>query len=292
MKYFLLNTLIRVGRCGPIRSLRRSLGLFELENAIARLLEPKSGRVVCRLDGYDIELDLRDRVVAHIIARFKIWEPGETALLKSALQPQMTFVDIGANVGYFSLLAAKAEARVFAFEPNPLNQQLLESSIARNKFTHVTLFKCALSDHTGTATLHSDRNNFGSPSLALANVPEPDGEHTVSLATLDESLPPDIPVDIIKIDVQGAEAAVFRGARDVIERSPNLRILMEFWPKGIRNCGDDPQAMLEQLVAVGFTLQRIPDDRFELIPCSCQEALQRAEENDHINLWLTRTGGA
>ena len=160
----------------------------------------------------------------------------------------MTFVNGGANVGYFSLLASGLvgdSGRVFAFEPEPHNIGLLKRSIERNAVQNVTLTEAALSDRSGKATLFLDNSNFGEPSLEASNVTNPAGSVNVNTTTLDEFLGEraDPRVDVIKLDTQGAEGHMLAGAEETLS-TPGLRVVMEFYPWGLRNMGSDPAAIL------------------------------------------------
>jgi FkbM family methyltransferase len=135
-------------------------------------------------------------------------------LIANTVAPGTVFLDVGANVGFYTLLASSLvqdSGKVFAFEPVPRNVRYLEKHLTMNAVQNVTLFKAAVSDHPGKATFQEG------PSNSEGKLSE-DGELVVDLVSLDDLfLKGLIPLpDYIKIDVEGAEFSVLRGARHVL----------------------------------------------------------------------------
>ena len=157
-------------------------------------------------------------------------------LLRRLVKPGQTWLDIGANVGVFTVAMAKlvgTEGRVFAYEPNPRLCAMLRRSIALNGFTNVELRETALSDSCGSASLHVPSAPAATPGgsgraslLAQASIGSVD-IHNVASARLDDDLPPDTIVDGIKIDVEGYELAVFNGMSARLASNPPGAILFE-----------------------------------------------------------------
>lgn len=139
------------------------------------------------------------------------------------VRPGDTFVDVGANIGLYTLKAARLagpQGRVFAAEPGHAARGELEANIALNTFNNITVFAGALSDAEGEATLHHvDRGNDPQAFSLLADGTEKSSE-TVTVTTLDAIVAAQglARVDCIKIDVEGFEAHVLRGARETLAR--------------------------------------------------------------------------
>jgi FkbM family methyltransferase len=232
------------------------------EFAYKRLVPQEPVAVEC--EGSWIYVDPRDIGVSLYLITEGVYEPRLTEFLEEALGPGMTVVDGGANVGYFTLLAAKLvgeSGRVFAFEPEPRNFDFLRRSVERNDARNIVLTQSALSDRSGTAALFLDRSNFGEPSFRESNVSEPAGSVEVATVPLDEFLAKqaDPHVDLIKLDTQGAEGLVLAGAERALGNRA-LCLVMEFCPWGLRNMGTDPIELLEGLRGQGFEV-RVLDDR-------------------------------
>jgi len=182
------------------------------------------------------------------------FEPNEFALLDRILRPGMVFVDVGANDGYYTLFAARrigAGGRVIAVEPSTRERINLKRNIARNGLANVTVIPAALGAACGTADLqlaqgvHSGHNTLGR--FANDGV-KAESVERVTMRTLDEVVG-EIGldrVDFMKIDVEGAEAAVIGGARRVIEAARPL-ILLEISDKALRAQGSDARALIDAL---------------------------------------------
>ena len=169
-----------------------------------------------------------------------IWEPFESELLRRSLKPGARFLDVGANLGYFSVLAAAwvgSAGRVYAFEPEPDNFALLAANLALNGYEgRVQACRAALSDHNGRAHLLLHPDNLGDHRLsaeACASSVEVDlVKGATWFAGREQRL------DVVKIDVQGAEHAVVCGLLPLLAASgPTLRLLVELTPASLRSAG-------------------------------------------------------
>lgn len=191
----------------------------------------------------------------------RMYEPEKHRALEQVLRPGMTFVDIGACKGDFTIFAAGklgASGRVIAVEPEPTNASWLRRSIERNGMHNVDVREMAMSDVSGRATLHRADVNAGVQvssgwhSLAA----EPPGQRDdidIETQTLDELLTHlDITqVDVLKIDVEGWELAVLRGAAETLSDQANPPIIMmDLHPK----LGVDPRAVAELLRGHGYEI--------------------------------------
>jgi len=171
----------------------------------------------------------------------------------------MTFLDIGANIGYFSALALEVleGGRIIALEPDPENFRFLKQTIAANRARNVICVNKAAADRNGMLTLHTNSSNRGDNRLYSNDLAE--GSVQVEVCTIDsllESL--DISsIEFIKIDVQGFEGHVFKGMKRTLQQSVNLTLLSEFWPFGLRSAGSDPEEVLNELEAAGLTLHEL-----------------------------------
>jgi FkbM family methyltransferase len=159
-----------------------------------------------------------------------IWEPENLSVLYSLVTSNTVFLDIGANIGYFSIAIGnriKREGRVFAIEPHPRLTNLIERSLQLNSLENVVqIFQCAASDQEGTVDLFYPDNHLGKGSSSRK--PDEQGEyHSVQAHRVDMLLPKNMTVDLIKIDVEGHELNVLRGMQEVLQRSPNVKVLFE-----------------------------------------------------------------
>lgn len=171
-----------------------------------------------------------------------IWEPHLTSLLYHKTKPGMIAVDIGANIGYFSALFASRGAYVHAFEPNPVMSEMIYKNIYINNVSSIikdelgqsksVVNQCAVGRSRGTAKMDFNPHMTGSASLKKEAFRELGKTKSieVDIITLDEYSKTNAlqSVDIIKIDVEGFEEEALKGAANLIRRSPDLMLCMEY----------------------------------------------------------------
>lgn len=226
---------------------------------------------------------------------WKITERTQTKVAEQMVRPGHTAVDVGANIGYYTLklseLVGKA-GRVFAFEPEPDNFHLLARNVARRKCGNVTLVQKAVATSAGTMRLFLSSFNPGDHRIYDSG----DGRQSVEIATvrLDtffENIPGSI--DFIKIDVQGAEGGVIESLGNLLNhpRTKHLAIMTEYWPAGLRRFGTNPKMFLENLHRHGFTFQNIDEQKKTVTPVTITELLTRfpaTDERGYTNLLCVR----
>jgi FkbM family methyltransferase len=260
------------------------------KSAVERILRGLFGDTV-EADGHLLEVEPHDRAVGARLRRRGIWSAAETDLCKREIREGMRAVDVGANIGYFTLLFARLvgpTGHVYAFEPEPRNFELLQRNVARNRYTTVTAVPRAVSRASGSQQLFKSPDNLGDHRLAHG----PTGREwvEVSVVALDEFFAADARVDFIKLDIQGAECGALHGARALLKRSHPVCLITEFWPAGIRAFGDDPEQYLQELSALGFRLSIIPPgSRPQLIPLDGPAALHALVQRDReVNLFCRK----
>lgn len=191
-----------------------------------------------------------DTIMRPLLLHQGFWEPEECAFLRRSIAPGSNVVNVGANVGYTSLVLADtvgAEGQVIALEPEPLNYRLLCMNTTRSG--NVLPIHSAGGDHTGTIRLNRSATNPGDHRTAAHE--DDIGGIDVPIVTLDDLLG-DRRVEAIVVDAQGFDHRVIAGARATIERCRPL-ITVEFWPFGISNIGDDPAAVLQTFRSFGYS---------------------------------------
>jgi len=238
--------------------LLRPWPLRQLTNWTIRKLLPKQ----VEIHGATVVLNPTDPVVSGAL-RFGVYEKAETLFFQSACRVGMTFLDVGANLGYYTALAARAvgpDGRVLAVEPDPDSFGYLEQTIAANAVGNVEAFPVAASDAPAMLPLYISTDNRGDNRLYASDEERPQVE--VKARPLDALLRENNieTVDLIKIDVQGYEPKVIAGLRETIIASPNLTLLTEFWPQGMTEAGGDANEFLKTLRELGLTLHELKPD--------------------------------
>jgi FkbM family methyltransferase len=267
------------------------LALWQRKTAVERLLRELFGDTV-EAQGHLLYVEPHDRAVGARLRRRGVWAAAETELCKRELRPGMRVLDVGANIGYFTLLFARLvgpTGHVYAFEPEPRNFDLLQRNVARNRYANVTAVPKAVSRASGRQQLYKSPDNLGDH--RLAHGPADRDSIDVTVVALDEFFAGDRRVDFIKLDIQGAEYGALQGARALLARSNPLCLITEFWPAGIRACGDDPEEYLRELAALGLRLCVIgPGSRPQLVPLDGPAALHALVQRDReVDLFCRKT---
>ncbi|MBI3558091.1 MAG: FkbM family methyltransferase [Deltaproteobacteria bacterium] len=182
--------------------------------------------------GFLAQLDLRDRIQFMMYAR-GCHEPATERVFAEKLEKNCCFVDAGANIGYFSLLAASLSpsARIFSFEPLPKNVVALHENIRLNGFTNIAVVEKALGEVSGAAWIEAPDpiRESGWNTIWPVKPENASNNCIVQIMKLDEFLEgaraPT--VDFMKIDVEGNELAVLKGARLALEAPGRRQLLVE-----------------------------------------------------------------
>jgi FkbM family methyltransferase len=206
-----------------------------------------------------------------------IWEADVMKVLARFLEPGSLFVDVGANVGYHSLFAAKLGAHVVAVEPTPWTLELLRANVWRHG-ANVEVVEAAASDVAGTVRIAIDPAHRSGAQIGDQGV-------GVRAARLDE-LVPEGAVDVLKVDVEGAEPQVLRGASAILERGPMAAVIVEF-RNGPHAGGEAPADVLVFYESLGFELCLLHPNG-ELEPSTRAAVLERARNLPSLNLVLRR----
>ena len=202
----------------------------------------------------------------------------------------MTVIDVGAHVGYFAIEASKLvgpQGTIHAFEPNAENFDKLSYNIRRYK--NIVPHTEAVSDHVGEMTLYDSSTGTGSNSL-IAERGAYKSTHTVPVTTLD-TLFANTPIDLIKIDVEGAEHLVFKGMQAIVERNQNLKLVVELYPKVYTDQGLPSHLILTELTALGFVVSVLDDDTgtiSEPLEPAIFESFARNLPKKYVNLYAHR----
>lgn len=268
------------------------------------LLGPVAGRLAYRLSR-----DISSSTVVHghamrlasnggfppVAMAMGNYEEGTTRLFESSLAPGMVAIDVGAHVGYYSLLAARqvgSEGKVYAFEPEPSNFGLLRANVERNGYRNIVLVNSAAANKEGTTTLYLSALDNGRHSTYRHGLPGA-GSIDVQAMTIDDFLATEgwPKVDLVKIDVEGAELDVLEGMRELLQKAGPIKMIVEFNPRLLRNAGVDPIQFLNTPASWGFTVYFI-EEKKELTPLDTvdQATLVKdlLKQDTSVNLFCSR----
>jgi FkbM family methyltransferase len=232
--------------------------------------------------GHKIFLDTRDIGITPHLALDGRWEPEVEAVLMRLLRPGQQVAEVGANMGYHTLTMAEvigAGGRLHSFEANPEVLPLLRATLAVNGLTgRVVLHPEAALDTPGTVEFSSDPDHIGSGHLAFPHEARNYSRRvTVPAVTLDAALAGGPPLDLLRMDAEGSEPQVLRGAEALLRRSPALRIVTEWSPRMMAPRAD-LGALIGWLGGMGFRFwHNTAAAGLEAVPAEALPGLPHAE---------------
>lgn len=189
-------------------------------------------------------------------------ELGTRLLIQEYLAPGDTYIDIGANIGMHTLAAARAmqgKGKIIAFEPYGPTKAMLEKSVWINGFSDmVEIHQAAVSNVTGQQALYLGETSGHHSLFELEGSQESSKPAVeVSLLRLDETIQATSKVDLLKIDVEGAELEVLESAKTLIENNKDIALIVEFGPSHLKRTGHTPERWLAEFEQLGLVYQAI-----------------------------------
>ena len=177
------------------------------------------------------------------------YEPYTTKLINDVVKEGNICLDVGASVGYMTLLMARKvgkTGKVYSFEPtiNQYNERLLRNIEANGYKDVVCAYNLGAWDEALTDAKLQTNKGLIDPMVTVR---------------LDDIIPEWLPIDFVKIDTDGSEPHVLKGMEEIVQRSPNLKMVIEYYPKYIENLGGNPQDVLDFLNKY-FTYEEIKGD--------------------------------
>ncbi len=242
---------------GSIESVYRTITKFKpfkiLINTCVTFFIPEK----IKIGNLSLFLNQKDAVVSGSLA-MGVYESFESQVFLEKLKDDMVVVDIGANIGYYTLLAAEKAKQVISFEPDPVSFTYLQKNVEKNNLKNVEIHQLAIAQKAGTLDFYKNPHNFGDS--RVYSFKEGKRAYTIKTISLDEFI--DInnigKVDVIKIDIQGAEGLALLGMQNTLaQQQPELFI--EFFPKGLVSCGTNPKDFINALHGFGYSIWNIDD---------------------------------
>jgi len=258
----------------------RSVSLFLRSKTIPEFIE---------IDGNKMFLDKKDFLDLSLNG---VYEKFETECVKKIIKKGDVVLDIGANIGYYTLIFAKLvgeKGKVFAFEPEPDNFAILKKNVQVNSYKNVVLVQKALSDEMGRAKLYLADENKGDHRIFDS------GDERIAIEIdvirLDDYFKDfDGIINFIKMDVQGTEHKVIKGMPLLLSKLTNLTIMAEFEPRLIKRSGEDPIEYLNLLLQFGFKLfnANTKENRIDAVDSPKLLSLHPSEVQELTNLFCVK----
>lgn len=227
---------------------------------LLRKYGPNMGeRVVRTRNGFLYRADLSDWLGQYVFLT-GLYEPPTARLMTSLLNPGNNFVDVGANSGYFTLLAARKvgpSGQVISFEPLPSMRERIRQNLALNGFNNVKLHDVAVSNTNGEVEFFEGPSGHKGLS-SLRPLSDSDSTLKVRTTPLDELYPDIDAVSLIKIDVEGAEQLALEGMRNLLSRH-KPQLVVEITDQYLQAFGHNAQSLFAFLADLGYRSWKITD---------------------------------
>ncbi len=292
--------------------LRKIPGMLALSNLFFRMFWPNEN--IINIQGFKMYINVNEpnRALRETFQGYGmdlIHEEATTKLFKDLVNPGDVIIDLGANIGYFTLLAAKLvgpRGKIFAFEPEPLNFRYLVKNIKINKLGNVSAFQKAVSNKEGYTDLFvcgydSGHHTINQESGIEAYRRSRSGETRkikIETVTLDNFLrEKTTAVNVMKVDIEGAENLALEGARRILEQNRSIKIFLEFFPLLIKKMGSSPENLIDTMLhEYQFNVFIIGQDYDMKDSDSPLTAIKDYKDlaafirnnADHVNLYLSR----
>ena len=233
--------------------------------------------------------DARDHALLANLMEAGELEPGTRILIERIIKPGDVYIDVGANIGMHSIAAARAmsgQGRIFAFEPFEPTRKLLERNLWLNGALSISeISHYALSDtagshklHLGATSGHHSLYELETPTFATTTSVE------ISTVTLDEFLPEDLTVKLLKIDAEGAEIDVMKGARRLLAANPQMLLIVELGLSHLKRNTISLENWLKHFTATGLVFSVINEGTGNLENWS----IEQLSRTDSVNLLFHR----
>ena len=236
-------------------------GRYVLAELVARLYTPQGGMLEGQVGTCRVLFDFRDLLQRQMY--FGLYEQPETRLVQDVLDSGDLFLDVGANIGYYSLLAAQivgAAGQVHAFEPMPQNVAALRHTMRENGITNIVVNQVAVGAGPGSLDLFVSDQEIGN--LGWASI-VPSGRRsravTVERMAIDDYLTSRSigRVNLVKLDIEGGELDAFRGMRSLLAQSDAPDLLVEVNPDLLEKLGSDSRDLTRFIAGQGYALYRV-----------------------------------
>lgn len=256
-----LNKLMLVFASFYLRSSTFYFGRWRLINYFLPMLRECGSlmgeKVVRTRYGFRYKADLGDWLGQYVYLT-GVYEPPTAHIISKLLSPGDTFIDVGANSGFFTLLASSQvgpTGRVLSFEPLPSMRQRLKDNIFLNSMNNVAVYEVALSNKVGDVTFfEGPQGHKGLSSLRPIN--EATTTLSVKTQTLDELVASTHRIRLVKIDVEGAEQLVLQGMANLIaQHRPYL--IIEITDQYLKPFGHSAKELSDSLCSLGYRMYKI-----------------------------------
>lgn len=243
-----------------------------------------------KIGEHTIYFDSNDHILIEILSQKDGYEKTTITEIKKLLKNGMNVINIGANVGYLTLICAKEvgkKGKVFAIEPYPKNVEFLQKNIVANGYTNVEVFPYAVSNKSGKTSLWLKPSG----TWHFISTKKIEGLEKIEVTTItiddllnDRKMRP----DLVVIDAEGSEKFILEGMKHTIQENPDLNIIMEFNPFALEAAGTNAESLLDLIKELGFSIYIMDENTHNIRPATKEETLWDYKSPKFTNLFLTK----
>ncbi len=268
-----------------------NIGRYGIVRKLSRFLNSNLKPDWVEIEGEKMYLDEVDALCLSING---IHEKLVTNLIKKEIHSGDVVLDIGAHIGYYTLQFANlvgSTGKVYAFEPEPKNFELLKKNVQINKHDNVVLIQKIVSDKVGIVEFFISK--FDSIGNKLFKSDESGSSIKVGSTTLDEYFK-DLKkkIDFIKMDIQGGEGKATLGMKNLLKENKNLKIIQQWAPEPLKQNHTNPEDHLKFLQHIGYKFYEIDGTiKKDILPITIEQLLEKYPNSliDDINLFCKKS---
>jgi FkbM family methyltransferase len=231
------------------------------------------------INNYQLYLDLIDSLGLSCNGKF---EPFETAVMQSLVKPGYRVIDVGANIGYYTILFSRltgSKGQIYAFEPDPNNFAILSKNIRINHINNCVLYKKAVTDKNNSYYLYLSEINTADHRIyqtkeSRASIPI-SGLKLDSIKKLSSQR-----IDLIKMDIEGAEYKALLGMKNILLNNRKIMLIFEFWPTALREAQDNPANLIKYLTNLKFNIWEIDEAARSVHPIKEAEIYRKYDDSN------------
>lgn len=275
----LLSIYKKVGK----RLYGTGIGRFRLVRAVNKLIIAHVKFTY--VDGHKMFLHPQDSLC---LAINEVYEPFETELVKKEIKEGDVVLDIGANIGYYTLIFARLvgeKGKVYAFEPDPDNFALLKKNVEINGYRNVVLVQRAVSNKTGKIKLYLAELSGGHRIYDSH-----DNRKSIEIESIrldDYFNNYNGRIDFIKMDIEGAEGYAIQGMPLLLQKNKKVKIVTEFYPAAIKESGLEPEGFPQMFIKRGFKVYHINEYEGKVEALDTIKLLEICSRGRISNWWST-----
>ena len=256
---------------------------YKIADVLVNRIASENG--IFEIEGFKMK---RGRTTRYMVLTGK-YEEGTMDLMKKEIKSGMNVFDLGANIGMFTLLSSKLvgeSGHVFSFEPDPYLFNVLKENLILNNVNNVSIYQIAVSNTVGVEKFSMNLEQDGDNRLNSNTMNENYVE--VKTTTIDDFCEKnELKINFLEMDIQGSEAKVFQGMKQTLKKSPNIKIITEFYPSAIRDTGSSPEDYLSSLENHGLIIREIRNDK-TLQPVN-RKKLLTMKDQEYTNLFCLKS---